>query len=85
LTRELNDASAFRRVQSNEQDLKISDMEQTQFWFRQHTRELKVETEDHMNLENPPKVEEQFGRLTSRAFSGFQYFPCRPGLTQTAE
>jgi hypothetical protein len=63
-------------VQSNEQDLKISDMEQTQFWFRQHTRELKVEPEDHLNLDAQPKTEDQFGRLASRALSGFQFFPC---------
>jgi len=72
---ELNDSSAFRRVQSNEQDLKINDMEQTQFWFRQHTRELKVEPEDQLP-DSQPRLDDHFGRLNSRALSGFQYFPC---------
>ena len=65
-------------MQSNEQDLKISDMEQTQFWFRQHTRELKVDPEDHLGLESQPKIDEPLARLASRALSSFQFFPCTP-------
>lgn len=73
--------SAFRRVQSNEQELKISDVGDTAYWFRQHTKELKMENEE-MDIENIAKNKDSLlGKIMSKTFSEFQPLLCREFIT----
>lgn len=64
---------------SNDNALKIDDLGDTAFWFRQHTKEFNMDGED-INIEHISKNDSMLGKIFSRAFSGFQPY-CNPALT----